>query len=77
MDKAHATIYEGAPMEHKESLADKIMAALLEANEVGDFEVAEYLLQALEARVQREDTEEKVSDAYLQLAHSLGFKREN
>lgn len=64
-------------MEHKESLADKIMAALLEANEVGDFEVAEYLLQALEARVQREDTEERVGKAYLRLTRTLGVKKED
>jgi copper oxidase (laccase) domain-containing protein len=64
-------------MEHRQTLADDIMAALLRANEEEDFEVAEHLLQALEAITRREETEEQVSDTYLQLAHSLGFKRED
>jgi copper oxidase (laccase) domain-containing protein len=64
-------------MEQRQSLADDIMAALLRANEEKDYQVAEHLLQALETIAQREETETKVNEAYLQLAHTLGFKRED
>ena len=64
-------------MAHRQSLADDIMAALLRANEETDYVAAEHLLRALEAISQRDETEERVNEAYIQLAHTLGFKRDS
>jgi hypothetical protein len=39
-----------------------------------NFKVAEHLLQASEEMVQREETEEQLGEAYLQLTRSLTIK---
>jgi hypothetical protein len=44
-------------MDEKRPLSEDILSALLGASEEGDFEVADYLLQALEARAQSEEDE--------------------
>jgi hypothetical protein len=61
-------------MDDKRPLTEDILLALLRASEEGDFEVADYLLQALEARAQSEETEENAIEAYSRLKHSLGVK---
>jgi hypothetical protein len=61
-------------MDDKQPLTEDVLSALLCASEEGDFEAADYLLQALEARAQSEETEENAIETYSRLKHSLDVK---
>jgi hypothetical protein len=56
----------------RETLGDDVLAAFERACHEGDLQVAEHLLQALEAMAGRAEGEERVERAYLQVAHSVG-----
>jgi len=57
---------------HEETLIDDVLAAFERACREGNLQVAEHLLQALEAMAGDMDDDERVERAYLQVAGSLG-----
>jgi hypothetical protein len=54
------------------TLGDDVLAAFVRACDEGDLPVAEYLLQALEVMARRDESDEYLERAYLDLAHSFG-----
>lgn len=57
---------------HEETLGDDVLAAFERACREGNLQVAEYLLQALEAMEGDMADDERVERAYLQVAGSPG-----
>ena len=55
-------------MENYPSLGDEILAAFTRACDERNFHVAEHLLRALEAMTDRDESEEQLKSAYLQVA---------
>lgn len=58
-------------MAQRHSLTNDLQALLKRACKEGDLEVAEYLLQALEAIARRSESDENLDQVYSQLARYL------